>query len=123
MKGKNLVERLQSILFESLVNYCPVLSGNMRDNIRQGGIGEVVIEAPKYDVALWTKTGVIDHSIKKSKNPFYPGNGGVDHYAYFVNKNGGFGTHNSSEGWVDRTVLSAVITFANEIGAEVIYDL
>lgn len=115
MKGKNLVERLQSILFESLVNYCPVLSGNMRDNIRQDGIGEVVIEAPKYDVALWTKTGVIKHSI--------PGNGGVDHYAYFVNKNGGFGTHNSSEGWVDRTVLSAVITFANEIGAEVIYDL
>jgi hypothetical protein len=100
-----------------------MLSGNMRDNIRQGGIGEVVIEAPKYDIALWTKTGVIDHSIKKSKNPFYPGNCGVDHYAYFVNKNGGFNTHNSSEGWVDRTVLSAVITFANEIGAEVIYDL
>ena len=110
----NTVERLHSLLYSKLRFESPVLSGNMQMNISEKGMN-IVIDAPFYDMKKWLKDKVIVHTGKTYN--------GYVAYAELVNKLGGFATHNESEGWVNRAIMDVVKIIANEIGAEVIYEL
>ena len=115
---KLILDKIQNLVWGRLILSSPVLSGNMKQNIRlnmSGNDREIIIEAPFYDLSHWRKTGAIVHNGANI-------NGKTD-YAYWVNELGGFSTHNESEGWVNRAILQAVKAVANEIGAEVIYEL
>lgn len=116
---EDIVMSLQSLVFMNLLNDSPILSGNMQMNIQCGlstpSEAQVVIEAPYYDMKEWRKTGNIIRT-GQLKN-------GFSDYALAVNEVGAFGKHNKSEGWVDRTLIEAVETIANMIGAEVINKL
>ena len=115
----NIVERIHSLLFSNLTLSSPILSGNMRSLIQTTAVGpercEIVIDAPFYDIKKWQKEGVVVHTGATIS--------GRTAYAEWVNRLGGFATHNKSEGWVNRAVLEACTAIANEIGAEVIYEL
>ena len=111
---QEIIEKMKSLMFSNLVLSSPVLSGNMKESIKQDG-EQIIIEAPFYDMKRWQKDGVIVHTGKVI-------NGFTD-YAYIVNQFGAFGKHNKSEGWVNRAILDVVNTVANEIGAEVINEL
>lgn len=114
-----VVEKIHSLLSSRLVLDSPVLSGNMKAHIRPGpvaeGEGGITIDAPFYDLRKWRREGVIVHTNATLN--------GMTAYADIVNRFGGFMTHNESEGWVNRAILNVVRTVANEIGAEVIYEL
>ena len=114
-----MVEILQNLIFMGLVNDCPILSGNMDTSITTGlttpSQCEVVIMAPFYDMKKWKQTGAIIHTGESKK--------GKTDYAEWVNKLGGFATHNSSEHWVNRSIYSVVSAYANMIGAIVINEL
>lgn len=113
-----LLEEIYSLLNQNLILECPVLSGNMYKHIKIADIGDnevtLEIDAPFYDMKEWRKTGV----IKLIGNNI---NGFTD-YAYWVNKNGGFSTHNSSEGWVDRNITDVLDVIKNVYGNIVVID-
>jgi len=110
-----IVEKIHSLLLSNLMFMSPVLSGNMKANIKENGDREIVIEAPFYDMKKWRESGAIIHTNKM----IY----GKTDYAEWVNKIGAFGSHNKSEHWVYDTILSVAIVIANEIGADVINEL
>ncbi len=116
---ENVVEKLHALLFSNLIMQSPVLSGNMQSLIQTGLQGgsyrEIIIDAPYYDMKKWQKEKVIVHT-GEVKN-------GQTAYAEDVNLRGAFGRHNKSEGWVNRAVKEVVETIANEIGAQVIYEV
>lgn len=113
------LQRLYSLLLSTLRFQSPVLSGNMKSGIHIKSINEdeveIVIEAPFYDMKEYLKTNKI---IKTGANY-----GGITDYAYWVNKLGGFATHNESEGWVNRVVERVCDTIANMYGWEVNNEL
>ena len=115
----NIVEKLHAVLFSNLIMSSPVLSGNMQSMIQVGLQGsstrEIIIDAPFYDAKRWYKDKVVVHTGETHN--------GKTAYAEDVNKYGAFFRHNKSEGWVDRAVREVVEVIANEIGAQVIYDL
>lgn len=111
----DIVEKINGLLFESLILQSPILSGNMLMNIKQENTNTILIEAPFYDLKKWGKEGIIVHTGENR-------NGKTD-YAVDVNLEGGFGTHNKSEHWVNRCIVSVCQIVANEIGAEVINEL
>jgi hypothetical protein len=111
-----LAEEIYSLLFSDLIFSSPILSGNMQENIKTADEMTIIIDAPFYDLKKWKKDKVIVHT-GEVKN-------GVSAYAYDVNLRGGFGTHNKSEGWVNRAILEAVNTIAGKYGnVEVINEL
>ena len=116
---ENIIEELHSLLYSNLLFSSPILSGNMISNIHTGMQGtntrEIVIEAPFYDIKKWQKEHVVVHTGKTED--------GFTDYAWLVNKFGAFGSHNKSEGWVNRAIMEVVETIANKIGAQVINDL
>ena len=112
------VEKIHVLLFNNLLMSSPILSGNMKSNIKQEVLTDgtqIIIDAPFYDFKTWVDTGAIVQTGEIIDGQLA--------YAYDVNQYGGFGTHNKSEGWVNRAILQVVRTIANEIGAEVIYEL
>ena len=115
----NSVEKFTSLLFGVLLTSSPVLSGNMKSFIQITDYSEnecrIVIDAPFYDESKWNKEKVIVHTGELVK--------GKSAYAEWVNKSGGFGTHNKSEHWVNRACVEVANIIANEIGAEVINEL
>ena len=119
MERKDVATAMQSLLFINLINKVPVLSGNMKMNIKCGittpSQCEIVIEAPFYDTNKWKKDKTIIHTGENK--------GGFTDYAYWVNELGGFATHNQSEDWVNRALYEVVNEIANEIGATVINRL
>lgn len=110
-----VINKIHSLLLSNLVLKSPVLSGNMQHSIKATSINEIEIDAPFYDLKQWEKNRVIVHTgaIINGKTA----------YAEWVNELGGFATHNQSEGWVNRAILEVVNIIANEIGAEVVYEL
>lgn len=116
---ENVVSKLHALLFSNLVLQSPVLSGSMRSKIQTTAVSddrcEIMIDAPFYDIKKW----------EKDKTIVYTGQiiNGRTAYAEWVNQSGGFGTHNKSQGWVNRAILEVCTAIANEIGAQVIYDL
>ena len=115
----NIVERLHALLFSNLIMQSPVLSGNMQSMIQVGLQGsatrEIIIDAPYYDAKQWYKNKTVVHTGQTVN--------GKTAYAYDVNKYGAFGRHNQSEGWVNRAIKEVVDVIANEIGAQVIYEI
>lgn len=111
---QEIVDKIHSLLYSKLTMDVPVLSGNMSMNISANG-SEIIIDAPFYDMKRWLKDGTIIHTGRIIN--------GKTAYAEWVNRLGGFATHNDSEGWVNRAVLDVVNIIANEIGAEVIDEL
>ena len=111
---ENIVEKLHSLLFSKLLLESPVLSGNMKMNISESGM-DIVIDAPFYDMKQWNEKQVIVHTGAIIN--------GRTAYAEWVNRLGAFGRHNKSEGWVNRAILEVVNIIANQIGAEVVYEL
>lgn len=113
------VEKLTSLLFSALVTSSPVLSGNMKSMIQideySGSECKIVIDAPFYDMKRWKKEGVVVFTGENIK--------GKTAYAEWVNKEGGFGTHNKSMYWVNRACVEVATIIANEIGATVINEL
>lgn len=113
------IETIQNLLFMNLVNRSPVLSGNMRMNIKCGMSTptecQIVIEAPFYDLKEWKRSGVIKRT-GETKN-------GKTDYAYWVNELGGFATHNKSEHWVNRAIYEIMTDAANQMGATLINEL
>ena len=113
------VEKMTSLLFAALVTSSPVLSGNMKQNVQITRYGinecEIMIDAPFYDMKKWQKDKAIIHTGDTIN--------GKTSYAEWVNKFGGFGTHNKSEHWVNRACVEIAQIIANEIGAEVINEL
>ena len=116
---KNVLERFESLLLTTLSLNCPVLSGNMKQHISSLVATEherrVLISAPFYDMGQWKEKKSIAHTGKNI-------NGFTD-YAFWVNESGGFGRHNASEGWVNRSILDVANAIASEIGATVVYRL
>lgn len=114
-----IVEKIHSLLLPNLMLKSPVLSGNMKSLIKNGiisdGLREIVIDAPFYDMKKWKDSGVVVHTGNVIQ--------GRTAYAEWVNRLGAFATHNKSEKWVNRAILEVVQPIANEIGAEVIYEL
>jgi len=115
MDGEKIVQKMQNLLFSKLLLDSPVLSGNMKMNIKSNSEREIIIDAPFYDIGKWQETGMIIHTGQTIK--------GRTAYAEWVNRLGAFGTHNKSEGWVNRSILEVATIIANEIGAEIIYDI
>ena len=115
----DIVEKLHALLYSNLIMQSPVLSGNMKSliqvGLQGGGTREIIIDAPYYDMKKWEKEKVVVHT-GEVKN-------GQTAYAEDVNLRGAFGRHNRSEGWVNRAVKEVVDTIANEIGAQVIYEI
>lgn len=115
----SIVEKIHSLLFSNLVLSSPVLSGNMKSMIKSviqdGDTAKIVIDAPFYDMKKWEKENVIVYTGENIS--------GRTAYAEWVNRLGGFGTHNKSEKWVNRAILEVVQAVAGEIGAQVIYEL
>lgn len=115
----DIVEKLHALLFSNLVMSSPVLSGNMQSMIQTGlqgsGMREIIIDAPYYDMKLWNEKHVVVHTGQVIN--------GKTAYAQDVNLYGAFGRHNSSEHWVDRAIAEVVEAIANEIGAQVVYDI
>lgn len=113
------VEKLTSLLFATLIVNSPILSGNMQGHIQIKDFNEnkceLVIDAPFYDMAEWQKNKTIVHTGDII--------GGKTAYAEWVNKAGGFGTHNKSEHWVNRVCVEVAQIIASEIGATVINEL
>lgn len=93
---------------------CPVMSGNMHENIKVQSIGEkeIVIEisGPSYDITKWRKTGVVYHTNKYD-------------YAKSVYMYGGFHTMNKSRHWTARSLNRACEIIAPQYGAIVINKL
>ena len=115
----NSVEKLTSLLFATLVTSSPVLSGNMKSFVQISKYSEneceIVIDAPFYDTKKWQKDKVIVHTGETYN--------GKSAYAETVNRSGAFGTHNKSQGWVNRACVEVAEIIANEIGATVINEL
>lgn len=118
---KEIIEKLYNSAQIHLKIYCPIMSGNMYEHIKDGDIGEnektIVIEAPIYDVNIWEKTGKRVLTYKSIFGYF------TSDYAVAVNEVGAFGTHNKSEHWANRALKQACDIIASEIGAEVICEL
>ena len=115
---EDVVGKLHALLFSNLVMSSPVLSGNMKSFIKtdiKADSMDIVIDAPFYDMKRWEKDKVIVHTGAVVN--------GRTAYAEWVNRLGAFGRHNKSERWVNRAILEVVQAIANEIGAEVIYEL
>lgn len=116
---ENLVEKIHSLLFSNLTLSSPVLSGNMKSYIKTTLVSkdecEIVIDAPFYDMKRWEKENVIVHTGETIE--------GRTAYAEWVNRLGAFNRHNKSEGWVNRAILEVVSAIANQISAEVVYEL
>lgn len=115
MDTEKIVENMHNLLFTDLLLNSPVLSGNMKLHIQDKSTREIIIDAPFYDINKWQKTGAIIHTGKSIN--------GRTAYAEWVNRLGAFGTHNKSEGWVNRTILEVAEVIANQIGAVVINEL
>lgn len=115
----DIVEMIHSLLYNILVIESPVLSGSMKSMIQSGmedpSTRELIIDAPFYDVKRWEK----DRTIVYTGDVIQ----GRTAYAEWVNRLGGFGTHNKSEEWVNRAVHEVVDAIANGIGATVYYEI
>lgn len=113
------LEKLYNLLYSNLLTNSPVLSGNLKNGIQIKSVGNdevvIVIDAKYYDTEYWKKTNKIFHTGKTYN--------GMDGYAFSLNKSGAFGSHNQSEGWVDRVIENVCETIANEIGGEVKNEL
>ena len=113
------VEKLTSLLFGALVTSSPILSGNMQSLIQINRFGnsecEIIIDAPFYDMNKWKKENLVVHTGEVIN--------GKTAYAEWVNKSGGFSTHNKSEHWVNRACVEVAQVIASEIGAIVINEL
>ena len=118
----NVVEKLHSLLFSTLINNCPVMSGNMRNSIRQGMPGEIVIEAPYYDIPHWERTREIVYVLTEIVSKRYATVVQL-HYANDVNEYGAFYSGNESRHWVNRAIIEAVQPIASELGAEIVNEL
>ena len=116
---EDVVEMMHSLLYNVLIMESPVLSGSMKSMIQTGmdepSTREIVIDAPFYDVKRWEK----DNTIVYTGDVIL----GRTAYAEWVNRLGGFATHNKSEKWVNRAIHEVVDAIANQIGAEVIYEI
>ena len=104
-----ILQSMTILLRMYLAQQSPVLSGNMKSGIEIDNFDEhqteIVINAPFYDMKEWLKT----------RNIVYTGStkyGSITDYAEWVNRLGAFGTHNGSEGWVNRAVVDVVRTVA-----------
>ena len=119
MEMEQIVEKIHSLLFSNLVMSSPILSGNMKQHIKSNMDSEdereIVIDAPFYDMKRWEKEHAIVHTSEIIN--------GRSAYAEWVNRLGAFGRKNKSWHWVNRAVIQVVETIANEVGAEVIYEL
>ena len=115
----DVVEILHSLLYNVLIIESPVLSGSMKSMIQTGmdtpSERQIIIDAPFYDLKKWNedKTVVYTGSIIQGRTA----------YAEWVNRLGGFATHNKSEKWVNRAIHEVVDAIASQIGAEVIYEI
>lgn len=115
-----LIQKIHSLLLDTLYLSCPVLSSNMRNHIEIGSVvGEnemsVVITAPYYDQTEWNKHKKIVLTGKAVNGKY--------HYAEEVNLFGAFGKGNKSMHWVNRACMQVATVIANEIGATVINEL
>lgn len=115
----NDVYKLYNLLDIALRINSPVLSGNMKQHIELVSInGDEVtfcIDAPFYDLNKWKKDNIIVYTYKNIN--------GKTAYAESVNESGGFGTHNKSEHWINRSCYAAAEVVANELGATLINEL
>ena len=114
-----VVEKIHALLYDTLLIECPVLSGNMQSliqaRVEEEGTMNIVINAPFYDMKKWEKEKVIVHTGETID--------GRTDYAEWVNRLGAFAKHNKSQEWVNRAIREVVNAIANEIGAEVIYEI
>ena len=101
-----------------LIGAAPVLSTNLRNHIKLVSANDTeivfVIEAPRYDVNKFTKTGKISYT------------GDRPDYAVWLNDLGAFAKHNKSEHWVNRALFEMCHEVRNALGkkrVEVINDL
>lgn len=107
-----ILQQMTNLMKFHLKNRAPVLSGNLKMSIETEVLNDhttqIVLNAPFYDMKEWTK----------NKNIVYTGKSinGVTDYPYWLNKEGAFGKHNSSEGWTDRAIMDVVRVIAAHYG-------
>lgn len=115
VKTDTLYEELTMLVFTTLQLDCPIMSGNMKNHIEYGEVGDsftrIDISGPSYDIETWKKTGGIEYT-------------GEYDYAVSVNEVGAFmGKSTKSKHWANKAVVKACRAIANVYGAEVIVNV
>lgn len=115
MPQDSLYNELVSLVFTTLQLDCPVLSGNMKNNITTEEIGlnwaRLSISGPSYDMSVFRKRGAVIHTWEYD-------------YAVSVNNVGAFnGRSTKSKHWANKSLVKACRTIANKYGAEVVVNV
>lgn len=115
MAQDNLYTELVSLVYTNLELDCPVLSGNMRNNITHEEIGQnytkLSVAGPSYDTNLWRKKGVVVHTYEYD-------------YAVSVNNVGAFnGRSTKSKHWANKSIAKACRAIAQKYNAEVVVNV
>lgn len=115
MKQENLFNELTMLVFSTLKIDCPILSGNMFNNIEmedlQKDFARIGISGPSYDLKKWRQEGIIEHT-------------GLYDYAVSVNNVGAFnGKSKKSKHWANRSIVNACRVIGQIYNAEVIIDV
>jgi len=113
-----VVRQLGTFVRNSLIQNCPVLTGNLVSHIKFTSYNEtsanIKMSGMNYNADLWRQRDVIKHYGKSA---------GTDKrfdYANWLNIYGAFGRGRRDVGWVNKAVLSAVRSFASAYNASII---
>ena len=113
-----LVRQLGTFVRNSLIQNCPVLTGNLVSHIKFTSYNEnsanIKMSGLNYNSTRWRETDVLRYYKKDA--------GTTKHfdYANWLNVFGAFGQGRRDVGWVNKAVLSAVRSFAGSYNASII---
>jgi hypothetical protein len=113
-----LVRQLGTFVRNSLIQNCPVLTGNLVSHIKFTSYNEhsanIKMSGINYNATRWRETDVFRYYSKASGSNRY-----FD-YANWLNIFGAFGRGRKDVGWVNKAVLNAVRSFAGSYNARII---
>lgn len=117
-----LVRQLGTFVRNSLIQNCPVLTGNLVSHIKFTSYNEhsanIKMSGINYNATRWRETDVFRYYKKDYKNS--KGKNMRFDYANWLNIYGAFGRGRRDIGWVNNAVLSAVRSFAGAYNASII---
>lgn len=117
-----LVRQLGTFVRNSLIQNCPVLTGNLVSHIKFTSYNEnsanIKMSGLNYNSTRWRETDVFRYYKKGALNS--KGQNMRFDYANWLNIYGAFGRGGKDIGWVNRAVLSAVRSFAGSYNASII---
>ena len=117
-----VVTQLGTFVRNSLIQNCPVLTGNLVSHIKFTSYNEtsanIKMSGLNYDSNRWRNTDVFRYVKSGTMNS--KGQNLRFDYANWLNIYGAFGRGRRDVGWVNKAVLSAVRSFASAYNASII---